>query len=828
MGTKEPTLDLYAKDQLTDDWSEKTRDAYRRNDGTMVTVVCITYNQEDYIAEALESMVSQETDFKFKVLVGDDASGDSTPDIVRAYAERYPDIVIPILREENLGGVGTRNMIDLCNRATSPFIALCEGDDYWTNPHKLQIQLDYMMEHPEMRACFAETEIVAPEDWYFNDHYQPNGDGKRCIPSSLPDFKEDVESYNASQYIKLGPAHTSSMFFRWDYGLEIPEGFFHQDFGDHSIMMMQMGRGEVGYIPGDPMSVYRRSDVGVTMYESAVQHFLETRISWVKVLMNLREFFKERLGGYAVVAIDNRIKQEVYNYFKCLIKVDDIDRMARFMQEYPEATRISMISFLANFYDQKNMTARYTWNGYKLLARDEEFVPELEEFVRGNLEKRKERAREERRALAQETKEAEQRGREAYGRYSGTPKENDIWVFSGFRGRTYLDNAKYLYEYVVENHKDIRAYWLTESQEIFDKLKAKGYPVLMVGTDECIDIMSRAAIAVIDHYRVTDLPSEFGLNDRTKIVQLWHGVGFKSNIGLLEETTIEGLQYCTDILPQPDDSKETLEEKAKLYGWVAFKRELFEKYFMLVCPGQERVVNLAQPWHIPESAIFFAGHPRNIELYRQSPDPNHYKIMYAPTYRADGRHERAIIDGFISSLGEIQRTLETIDGHLELRLHPHTWRDYQDLIGYRIGPYSRISLNEEEDIYQTLGTFSQVITDYSSIAMDFALLGRPATFLCPDYSWYVENEAGFSIDFKEVIPGPFVESWEDALRQVVIYRENPDIDLAMRREKNTFFFDEKANGPDNSERIVQEIKRRLPGFFSRQLQQFAWRIRNRG
>ena len=101
-----------------------------------MTVVCITYKHEAFIAQALDSFLMQKTDFKFKVFVGEDCGPDGTADIVREYARRYPDVIVPFIREENMGA--QRNLIDLCQRATSPYIAFCEGDDYWIDEYKLQ------------------------------------------------------------------------------------------------------------------------------------------------------------------------------------------------------------------------------------------------------------------------------------------------------------------------------------------------------------------------------------------------------------------------------------------------------------------------------------------------------------------------------------------------------------------------------------------------------------------------------------------------------------------------------------------------------------------
>lgn len=116
----------------------------------MVTVYCLAFNHEKYIRDALEGFVCQKTNFSYEVIVHDDASNDNTPQIIREYAEKYPDIVKPIFQTENQYSKG----VSILNAFMLPamkgkYIALCEGDDYWTDDYKLQKQFDIMEKHPE-------------------------------------------------------------------------------------------------------------------------------------------------------------------------------------------------------------------------------------------------------------------------------------------------------------------------------------------------------------------------------------------------------------------------------------------------------------------------------------------------------------------------------------------------------------------------------------------------------------------------------------------------------------------------------------------------------
>ena len=127
-----------------------------------VSVIMLTYFHEDYIAQALDSVLSQETSLRYEILIGDDASQDRTPEIILEYAARYPDTIRPILRKENLGG--TRNSWDVRHRARGRYIAFLEGDDYWLDPQKMQKQWEFLEKNPEFSGCCSKCLIVDEND----------------------------------------------------------------------------------------------------------------------------------------------------------------------------------------------------------------------------------------------------------------------------------------------------------------------------------------------------------------------------------------------------------------------------------------------------------------------------------------------------------------------------------------------------------------------------------------------------------------------------------------------------------------------------------------
>jgi glycosyltransferase involved in cell wall biosynthesis len=116
-----------------------------------VSVTLMTYNQKDYIKQCIDSLVRQECSFKFEIIVGDDASTDGTSNIVREYASKYPDIIVPLIQEKNLGPHG--NFLSIINLTKGEYIAHMDGDDY-ALPGKLQAQADFMDKTPDCNICF--------------------------------------------------------------------------------------------------------------------------------------------------------------------------------------------------------------------------------------------------------------------------------------------------------------------------------------------------------------------------------------------------------------------------------------------------------------------------------------------------------------------------------------------------------------------------------------------------------------------------------------------------------------------------------------------------
>lgn len=143
-------------------------------DTPLVSICSITYNHAPYIRQCLDGFLMQKTKFRYEIIIHDDASTDGTTEIIKEYAEKHPDLITPISQKENQYSKGIRGMYPrFCfPHAKGKYIALCEGDDYWTDPLKLQKQVDFLETNPDYVMCshrfkqYMQKEGIYKDDWY--------------------------------------------------------------------------------------------------------------------------------------------------------------------------------------------------------------------------------------------------------------------------------------------------------------------------------------------------------------------------------------------------------------------------------------------------------------------------------------------------------------------------------------------------------------------------------------------------------------------------------------------------------------------------------------
>lgn len=220
--------------------------AGKEDESILVSVIVLTYNQEKYIAQALDSILMQKTNFSFEILVGDDASTDGTQKILQAYQQRYPNIVKVFRREKNIGA--TRNAYELFLAAKGKYLASCEGDDYWFSPDKLNTQVEFLENNTQFIGCTHLCWLVDEHGRrYKNQHI--DWIKKRRI-FCLSDFQGIYLPGQTATFVRrnifLNPSHDYSIFYQG-----------HPMIGDRVTMLIYLLQGKIFQIPSY-MSCYRR------------------------------------------------------------------------------------------------------------------------------------------------------------------------------------------------------------------------------------------------------------------------------------------------------------------------------------------------------------------------------------------------------------------------------------------------------------------------------------------------------------------------------------------------------------------------------------------
>lgn len=202
----------------------------------MVSVSMITYNHEKFIAEAIEGVVMQKTNFPFELVIGEDCSTDSTRAICIEYQQKYPDIIKLRLPETNQGMM--LNWINNINSGAGKYIALCDGDDYWTDPFKLQKQVDFMEVNPDFALCSHQTYTL------MCGHLDENIEMERDVLTTQDLISKDWGLL------------TASIFFRKS-AHKTPDWYYTVKNGDYALQLIVSLSGKIKFLP-EYMAVYRQ------------------------------------------------------------------------------------------------------------------------------------------------------------------------------------------------------------------------------------------------------------------------------------------------------------------------------------------------------------------------------------------------------------------------------------------------------------------------------------------------------------------------------------------------------------------------------------------
>ena len=260
-----------------------------------VSIVCNAYNHEPYIRDALEGFVMQKTTFPFEVLVHDDASTDNTANIIREYEAKYPEIIKPIYETENQYSKndGSLGRIQY-GRVRGKYIAMCEGDDYWTDPMKLQKQYDALESHPELDICATGAKIEK--------------DGS--IVGSFTTVEHDA-IFTPEEVILGGGGFvaTASLMYRTDIRKD-PPAFFRMMALDYFIQILGSLRGGMLYL-AEESCVYRTMTPG--SWSERIVSDIEKQNSFARELCDVLRCLDADTSGKYHNEVDYTIRMHEFN-----------------------------------------------------------------------------------------------------------------------------------------------------------------------------------------------------------------------------------------------------------------------------------------------------------------------------------------------------------------------------------------------------------------------------------------------------------------------------------------------------------------------------------
>jgi glycosyltransferase involved in cell wall biosynthesis len=237
--------------------------------------VCVpTYNHEHYIGQMLDGALMQETSFSFEILIGDDASTDQTQQIIKKYIEKYPGRIRAFLHSENQGPfeprefAGRNNVLGLVKACQGEYVAMCEGDDYWTDPLKLQKQVDFMDANPDYAICHHNAEVIyedgSPSHLFNNPNQQ--------LTSTIENVLEDKWFMATASWVYRNYFLTED-FASWHAKAAS---------GDWALLIQLAAHGKIGYLP-ETMGIYRKHSAGLSnVHAHTNEWFLNNRMEMFK------------------------------------------------------------------------------------------------------------------------------------------------------------------------------------------------------------------------------------------------------------------------------------------------------------------------------------------------------------------------------------------------------------------------------------------------------------------------------------------------------------------------------------------------------------------
>lgn len=329
----------------------------------MVSINCIAYNHEKYIRDALEGFVMQKTNFRFEAIVHDDASTDGTATIIHEYAEKYPNIIKPIFEKENqYSKNGFSGIFDLMNqRNKGKYIAFCEGDDYWTDPYKLQKQIDFLESHIDYTMCCSNSEILSNNSFKEKKPFTKDTD---IVTDMMIEIGGDIVSTCTEVYKK----EVFDIYLKLEYCKKC-------QIVDYPLQILSSLMGKVRYM-NDVTGVYRYLSDGSWSSTTQKTPIVKQSMSWetqIRMFIGLNDFSKRKYEKSFTIALISLIDY----LYRLQIKEEK-----RIVIDYSHLYKLPLIFKLSHYFLIKRYNKLYQLSCY--LKRIQLRIIRFKYKMRGN------------------------------------------------------------------------------------------------------------------------------------------------------------------------------------------------------------------------------------------------------------------------------------------------------------------------------------------------------------------------------------------------------------------------------------------------------------
>ncbi len=361
------------------------------------------------------------------------------------------------------------------------------------------------------------------------------------------------------------------------------------------------------------------------------------------------------------------------------------------------------------------------------------------------------------------------------------PKDKKIWVFGSWYGNTFSDNSKYLYLYVLKNHPDIKAYWITQNNKVFRALKELSLPVLKKNSLKGILTILRAKVWIMSTAR-KDISSMLYTN-KSLNVQLWHGVGIKK------------IGYSTTFGNMPP----FFNLKKKLFPFVS---NLY-KYDIVISTSKLWQERYSKAFRIPKENIPITGQPRCDIFYHKKPEKKDYiQILFTPTHRRQGSGKISSLFPTKEQFIKINEFLKKHNAILKLKLHYYDMKYIPDI---HLSNIEVIDFDPMYDIQEELLNTDILLVDYSGIYFDFLLLDRPVVFTAFDLEDYQHTDQGFYEPYENIAAGKIAKDWDEVLEGIEEAIKYPDKYKEKRKKVRDRYWDPSVQDGNASKRVMNII-----------------------